>query len=493
MDYNFKFANPPQRECFYSTARNIVFSGGFNNGKTFIAIVRNLVLHAEFPNYRSLMARQTFTALNKTTMQTFFQIVPPEMILSHNEQKGHTVWKNGGITFWLHLDKADQNTLRGFEINNCTVDQAEEIEEGTFDILDSRVGRWSGVEVPQRLLNAFPEWPISRFTGRPLAPSYMLLLSNPDLPHHFIYRKAHPDSEERLSGWHWIHGQWDPQLGSSETYLKLIKEKDPEWISRYIRGEWGYSDAAIHTMHRESLLEPTPELLAKIKSKGSLHRILDHGDSAPTCCLWMAVLDGNIIFYREYYVPGRPISYHRKEITALSEGEEYSASYADPSIFKKASQKDGGFWSVAEEYQDDAINAPELYFLPADNNEFATRNRINEGLLISERNAHPVTGIRPAPGIYFVKKTPDYPNGCSHAYQQLQAQRKLLLSTVNGKNFYADDRDKNVVDHAYDCTRYGIAMHGSNRPTEKKRPPVRSFARFNQFLALQMSRGPQVG
>jgi len=470
-----------------------VFSGGFNNGKTFIACVKNLSLHSTFPNYRSLMARQTFTALKKTTMQTFFQVVPPELLLSHNEQTGTTTWKNGGITYWLHLDKADQNTLRGFEVNNCTVDQAEETEEGTFDILDSRVGRWSGVEIPQFLLESNIDWPMNKFSGRPLAPSYMLLLSNPDLPFHYIYRKGHPESEERLKDWKWIHGQWDPQLGSTETYNKLLLEKDPEWIAKYIRGEWGYSTSAIHTMPKECILEPTESLLAKIKAKGNLFRILDHGDSAPTCCLWMAILEGNLIFYREYYVPGRPISYHRRAITDLSIGEEYSASYADPSIFKKNKQKESKIWSVADEYDDDNIPGPTLFFQPADNNEFATRNRINELLIKSERNTHPITGERGAPGIYFVKKTPDYSNGVSHAYQQLQNQRKVLLGVVNGKSYYSDDRDKNQVDHAYDCVRYGVAEHGAGLPIEKPRPPVRSFARFNQFLALQQIQRPMVG
>jgi hypothetical protein len=488
MELNIKFANPGQREFVYSTARNSTFSGGFNNGKTFAECVRKLLLHSTFPNYRSLFGRQTYTALRKTTMQTFFNVVPNELIESHNEQVGATLWKNGGITFWLHLDNADENTLRGFEVNEVGVDQAEETEEKTFDILDARVGRWSGAIIPEWLLDNDPDWPVNELTGKPVAPSYHSQLCNPDLPIHYIYRKGHPDSEERDPLWHWISGEWDKKLGSEETYLKSLN-KDPEWVARYMKGEWGYSDSGIHVMPKECVINPDdyPWFIEEILKKGNLFRIMDHGDSSPTCCLWAAAYRGVHIFYREYYTPSRPISYHRQAINDLSGNEQYSDNYADPQIFKKTAQKDGGFWSVAEEYNDDDIKAPPLFWSPADNNEFATRNRINELLLKNYK--HPITG-EPGPGIYFIKKTQKYQNGCQEAHKQLQAQKKTLLDTINGKAIYTDDRDDNVVDHAYDCIRYYVAMHGTSKVVEARKPPPRSFARFNTLLALNKLRSP---
>jgi hypothetical protein len=196
----------------------------------------------------------------------------------------------------------------------------------------------------------------------------------------------------------------------------------------------------------------------------------------------VCAIDGVYIFYREYYVASKVISYHRRAIDDLSKGETYSGNYADPQIFKKTAQKQGGFWSVSDEYRDSDLASPELFWTAADNNEFATRNRINELLLPSTRFKHPVSGSRPAPGIYFVRGTDGYPEGCREAHRQLGAQRKKLLGTIDGKSIYSDDRDDSIVDHAYDCVRYFVAMHGSSPRRAEKPAPRMSFAFLNKIL-----------
>jgi hypothetical protein len=241
-----------------------------------------------------------------------------------------------------------------------------------------------------------------------------------------------------------------------------------------------------------SILEPTEELLARIKSRGNLFRSLDHGEAAPTCVLWFAALDGVYICYREYYSPGKVISYHRQAIADLSGTEEYSGNYADPQIFKKTSQKDGGFWRTYDEYITKDIDAPPLTLLAADNNEYATRNRINELLLVSSKYRHPLANLpvvlgeskyrEAAPGLYFIKESPAYPHGCKQAIIQLQAQRRKELGTIEGKTIYSDDRDPSVPDHAYDPTRYFVAMHGSQPNNSRKRPARNSFAYYNALL-----------
>lgn len=414
-------------------------------------------------------------------MQTFFKMIPSELIISHNEQEGLTQLVNGSMIWWMHLDHVDENSLRGIEPNSILIDQAEETEEKVYDVLDSRIGRWDGAIIPRELLDAFEgNWPISE-QGKYIAPSYLILLTNPDTQFHYIYRKYHPNSQERLDNHFFVECEWDSSLGSKETYEQALK-RDPEWVAKYVRGEWGLSSSQIHVVKQESYLDATPELINRIKEKGNLFRILDHGSSAPTCCLWVSALDGVYIFYREYYVPSKVISYHRRSIVDLSEGEAYSADYADPSIFKKASQKDGGFWSIADEYRTNDTDGPSLFWIAADNNEFATRNRINELLLPSERFRHPVTGTRPAPGVYFIKQSSDYPNGCRESIRQLGSQRKKLLGTIDGKSIYSDDRDDSVTDHAYDCIRYFVAMHGTSPVQARKKPGRMSFAFYQALM-----------
>ena len=477
MDFEVKFANTQQRNFYYATARNQVFSGGFNNGKSFGGCLKALTLLLTFPNYRFIIARQVRADLMKTTYQTFFKICPKEIIDRNNEQEGITIFKNGSQVYWLHLDKVEESTLRGIEPNSYLVDQAEETDERVFDVLDARLGRWDNAIVPDSLLSSQVNWPLSKM-GKPIVPSYGLLLCNPDTQYHYLYRRFHPDSLEREKNVFFTEGEWDPDLGSSETYIKAL-EKGEEWVQKYVRGKWGISDAQIHQLPSSSLLDFSEDLLVDIKRKGNLFRILDHGDASPTCCLWVAAYRGVYVFFREYYVPNQVISYHRRAIFDLSVGESYSANYADPSIFSKASQKNGGFWSVADEYLTKDIPAPSIAWIPADNNEFATRNRINELLRVVGSHVHPITG-EPGPGIYFLKKSIEYPQGCFHAINQLQAQRRKLLGYIDGKSVYCDDRE-DVVDHAYDPVRYFVAMHGRDQ-SEPSRPLKKMTFKWYQHL-----------
>lgn len=485
MELRIQFKNPEQRDFYYSTARCQCFSGGFNNGKSFAGCLKSLTLLLTYHNYRMIIARQTYTDLKRTTMETFLKLCPTELIVSHNSQDGLTVLANGSQIFWLHLDKIDESTLRGIEPNSILVDQAEEMEEKVYDVLDGRVGRWDGAIVPKDLLDFYPEWPYKN--DRPVAPSYLMLLCNPESEFHFIYRKYHNESTDRNPDYFFASGEWDRNLGSEETYDQALT-RDPEFVDKYVKGLWGSSNAAIHFIKRESLLDYSEELLTWIKEKGALTRVMDHGSSAPTACLWFASIGGVYIAYREYYVANQRISYHRKEITELSTGEDYVANYADPHIFDKASQAKGGLYSVADEYKDKDLEGPPLYWMKADNNEFSTRNRINELLAVSERYRNPITKISPAPGLYFIQSSHVYPNGCREAIRQTGAQRKKLLGTYEGKSLYDEERDESITDHSYDCVRYFCAMHSTQPRIHQKKPARNTFAFYNAILKKQLYR-----
>jgi hypothetical protein len=490
LDVTFK--NKGQRTFFYFKGRNQCFSGGFNNGKTFIACVKAIALLLTFSAYRIVIARLKYVDLKRTTMQTFFSLLPAELIESHNDQEGVTILTNGSLVYWMHLDNVQESSIRGLEPNTVIIDQAEEISEKSYDLLDSRVGRWAGAIVPQKLLDAVPNWPLNAM-GKHVVPSYHMILVNPDTQFHFVYRKYHPDSLERRENYQFVEGEWDPELGSLESYNEALLH-DSEWVDKYVRGKWGLSSAQIHYVPQKCLLGYSPKLLQTIREEGNNFRILDHGDSSPTCCLWLSAINGVYIFYREYYAPGKLISYHRKAITNLSGDEEYTCNYADPSIFHKASQKDGGMWSVADEYRTKDTDGPPLIWLPADNNEFATRNRINELLKGGPRYMHPITQEFNSPGIYFMQAdSADYPNGCRQTVVQLGSQRKKFLGTIDGKSVYTDDRDPSITDHAYDCVRYGIAMHGTMKADKPRRISKNSFAYFNQVLKKRDSHIPIPG
>jgi len=458
-----------------------------------------------FSNYRVAMCRLVYKNLRSSTMQTFFKICPQEFILTHDENFGLTVLINGSRIYWLHLDQMDEATAKGFEINALVIDQAEEVDEPIFLLMDARVGRWEKAIVPDYLLEQYPNWPMHPKWGYPLVPNYVDILDNPsDDEFHWVSRYYDDDSEERkpLRTHFSIVRQTDDDLNDAAT-IEQILTRDQSWIDKYYLGKKVISGGAVHTILKDSKINPDDleldvwnALLKLIRERASLYRVLDHGETSPTCCLWVACVNNVHIFFGEYYQPNEVISRHRQNIHDISnilcredsddDRELEFTDIADPQIFKKTSQKAGGFWTTAMEYSDEEeITAPPIHWSPGDNNELATRNRINELLRLVPKFMHPITKITPAPGIYFIKSSIRWPYGCHQALIETGRQKKLLLGEVNGKKFYSEDRDETVPDHAYDPVRYYIASHGIGKAAVDKKPPRRSFEYYNRVWKMR--------
>jgi hypothetical protein len=512
----YKFVNPVQEDYFYDTKRNQGFSGGFGNGKTMGASMKAVTLMTTFPKYRMAGTRYTGKDLTTSTMSTFFKACPPEYYSEayggrRADREGYLRLTNGSEMFWLHLDDQSAESLRGLEVNSRLGDQDEEIAESVYLIMDVRIERWDQAEIPPHL-NA-EKFPANPFTGRPMPPCYNMSLVNPETFAHWWYKRYHPDSLESYlhkdtHSYH--HASIHDNPAVSETLKAAMRSRDKKWVDRFYWGLWGASGGSIHYVDKSSILEVVedPEvrgkltascgiteaefrkLLEVIQRDGIKYRVMDHGDAAPTVCLWFAYLSpsclnrnygiiskGIHVCYREYYTPGRLISYHREAIAALSGDEKYHANYADPAIFKKNQQKHGGRWTTADEYLDSRLKAPPIIWSPADNNEIATRNAVGELLLIDPTVIHPITGSGGS-AIYFLKRDPKFnPNGCSNVIVQTQSARYKKIGSINGEDIYSDERNDNDEDHAYDPLRYYAIMPKlSALPEKPMEKPQFSFA-----------------
>ena len=533
MNVDLKFENAEQETFYWKRTRNNEFDGAFANGKTYVGCMRAFTHLMTFSCYAMSICRQEYKRLRQTTMKTFFKICPDNLIYKHDEQQGLTVFINKSFAYWMHLDDYDEQDLRGLEVNSALIDQAEETKEKIYSTLDLRIGRWDQAKVPQWLLrsqlsgadfelsnkierdtptklddfiNQKTLWPRHPKRGFFLVPNYMDVLCNiaDEDELHWTYRFYNPESPELKPDHSYVHREMDQNMNDPRSYQQAML-RDQEYIDKYILGKRGKSKATIHTLDKLSIINPEDykeeefkKLIKLIQERGALYRILDHGETGVTCCLWGAALNNIHIFYREYYVANTLISANRQNIWDLSihhrssDGtpvyEEYQSDYADPDIFKQHQQKisgvKSGFWTVANEYSDtDTITAMPIFWAPADNNEHATRNRINELLVLNPKYTHPITKVTPAPGIYFIKSHPTlYPYGCQEAQLQLKAQRKVLLGSDNGKNLYSIERDEAIVDHAYDCIRYYVAMHNTEKTQERRKMSKNSFAYYNALL-----------
>ena len=486
----------------------LCLSGGFGAAKTYPSSLKALYISDRFPRNRGVICRKVSKELERTTQATFFKICPPQAYdpkfggRRADSENYLRLARNESEILWLHLDDPDiAGVIRGLEINWFFIDQAEETSEEIYDMLSARLGRWDKCFVPDHVLleetggatleEALDLWPWKNDAGRPLPPTYAMIAVNPDVETHWIYKRFHPDSPDHQKTYK-KRGYRMIQMSSLENrYLPdqnvdEMLSKDPSFIRRFVHGEWGIPEGQIHTIHEASIIPGSNELVEFLKKTCTLHRFLDHGDSAPTCCLWAAIdQSGNMFFYREYYMPDKLVSYHRREIAALSGDEKYRLQQGDPSIFYKTQQKYGGKWSTSDEYSD-RQNLPRetaIDWMPADNDELGTRNRINEMLRYDPNRINPITGERGSPSIFFLQRNERFPNGCQHSILQTRTQRRVRIGTEDGKPLFGDERDDAIVDHAYDCVRYSVASRAPKATEKTKDYPPGSFGQISRELS----------
>jgi len=468
-----EFASPEQERFVLAGPHPTLLVGGYGSAKTFGGCLKLHRLVEKYPESRWAVIRRSTTQLKKTTMVTFDAMTPDWAIETRNDNEGTRKFINGSMVYFLHLDKPDSmGVLQGLEINGAFVDQAEEISEKAWDVIDARVGRWTNC----------PKIP----------PRYLFATANPSDELHWLYERFADESPARKR---WEEQGYECIVADSRTNkflpkanLDALLSKDEEFVRRFVKGEWGNPEGRIFDVAPESYLEPTDELLSKITNTMHLHRSLDHGDSAPTACLWEATDgDGNIFVYREYYVPGKLISDHRQAISTLSGDEQYRSQLADPSIFHKTAQKYGGKWSIADEYSDTSVlsHHTALYWGPADNAEMPSRSRLKEYLRVDPSHTHPVTRELGSPRLFFLRKTSAYPNGCERAMLELRSQKRIKVEEAGGRDVYSDERDDSVPDHAYDALKYFVV---SRPPVTRDAPDNRSNLLTWQGYANHMKR-----
>lgn len=485
----FEWASEHQQRAVEAAPGSpLLLIGGFNSGKTSAAILHMLALCDNFPGYKVAVLRKTFKDLSMTTRPSFDQWIDQRRIKAPSSATQVTL-DNGSSFIFHHLDAPNSATvLRGLEINAAILDQAEQMQERTFNILLGRLGRWKGARVPKWVINSYDgDWPWKNKAGQPVPPISCVLTANPteegDPELHWLWQRFSTESRawrERWArqGYRQIVMPTTENKFAGEQNVEMLLQQDEDYVRRYVKGEWVRSKGHIFRLNDESILDYSPDLVSHIENSMILGRVLDHGDSAPTCCLFYGVdQEHNVFFWQEYYQPGITddgkeynVSDHRRSITALSRPNGTALTFriniADSSIFDKT-RNISGFtrrqqrWSVADEYTDRKIIQEDtsLRWTPADKNEALSRQRLSQYLRLDPNHKHPITGERGAPHIYFIAKNEEHPHGIEHAIREIRNARRRQVGESDGRPIYDDERDPTIPDHALDCVRYVVNSH----------------------------------
>lgn len=412
---------PKQIEFITSTAKFSCFAGAFGSGKSYAGCLRGLLL-SQYPGNRGLIGRNTYVELRQTTRASFFELCPPEY---YDEARGGQ-WKpsenllkltNGSEILFMHLDTISEKELLSLNIGWFFIDQAEEISERVFQVLQSRL-RLTTVPNTYGFLACNPEpgsWLYHKFR-KPVEDG------NPD-PNYFLIDSSSYDN---------------PYL--PDDYIETLKESYNETLfDKYVMGSWDAVEGKIYSdFSRDmNIVKPftTPKTWEYILA-------VDHGMVNPTAALLATIdYDGNVFIIDEYYSPGI-VSDHAKAIYEMTGDHEISFWLIDPSTQAKTREKDGMPWSILEEYEDRG-----LYFTPANNELLGGINRVSEFLRPDEKRIHPIKHTKPAPRLYVFQN-------CVNLIAEFPGYQWKKLRGFMNRNVREQPVDYN--DHALDALRYII-------------------------------------
>lgn len=261
-----------------------------------------------------------------------------------------------------------------------------------------------------------------------------------------------------------LHYTADPDKATKEWFQRTRKGySEAAWRKEYeidfevLSGTLVYPeyDPFVHLIPKDRIN------FDKLNTEGGRFRVLDHGQTNPTACLWVWVdREDNWIVYREYYVAGQTVPFHSKNIRLASGSESYNDNIADPSIFYKTQQDaQGNMFSIAKRYEEFGIS------FSSGNNDFKSGSDvIRERLKISDARINPFTGEKGAPGIYFVREECKWTDW---EIRKWRYQEFTSLKVAIDKNPKESPVDKD--NHIMDCLTYFANARKDNlEPDEAK-------------------------
>jgi PBSX family phage terminase large subunit len=444
---------PKQTEFVTNTAKFSCFSGGYGNGKTFAGCMRALTL-SQYPKNYGLIGRLNYPELRDTTRRSFFELCPPE----YYEPENGGEWRvsenklkliNGSEIIFRHLDTTSEKELLSLNLGWFFIDQAEEISESVFMVLQSRLR-----------LNHVPN-------------RYGFLACNPEPGNWIYHRFKKPKDEGTLTKEYSMveAATWENQENLPADYIQTLRDSYPEAMQkRYIDGEWEVFEGQIYSEFVRNIHAIKPFEIPK-----GWERLIaiDHGMVNPTAALWGAIdFDGNIFIYDEYYQPG-VVSQHAKFILEKTgEDLEHIAFWLiDPSTRARTREKDGMPWSVLEEYEDHGI-----YATPANNELLGGINRVREFLRVDPNRKHPVTSTNGSPKLFIF-------SNCVNLISEFPQYQWKKLRSATPRN--APERPRDFNDHALDALRYMIM---SRFPA-----PVKKATGYELVLPEQRRKANEMG
>lgn len=142
---------PKQKVFHESTALFTGYVGGLGSGKTLAGAMKLIKYMLEYPGSEVMVVAPNFPTMRKSTMRTFFQKLPTELIQNYNKSNHELELLNESTAYFASADKPD--SLRGPNLSAWWYDEASSGTHYSFELLIGRLR----VGKPQAIITGTPK------------------------------------------------------------------------------------------------------------------------------------------------------------------------------------------------------------------------------------------------------------------------------------------------------------------------------------------------
>lgn len=323
----------------------------------------------------------------------------------------------GAVISLRNLDEAEK--YKSAEFGFIAVDELTEHPVETFDILRGSL-RWPGLEKPVFVAGTNPDG-----------------IGNEWCFNYFIDKKYPKELEDEADQFVFIQSLPTDNPHLPASYWKMLKTLPDDLRKAWLEGDWKvFKGRAFKEFNRKAHVLPQQEIPAHWTRLIGI----DWGYRAPFCALFAArdPDTGRVIIYKELYQSELTDRQQARKILDMSDDLELEAlRYADPSMWKKATQEN--VTSTAQIYAEQGC-----YIRPGENDRIGGKRKVDRMLA----------------------NLPDGKPGLQITENVRALTRQLELLVYDPHN--TEDVNTRMEDHAYDALRYLLTAAREYQPNKEK-------------------------
>jgi len=312
---------PWQIEPWRDKSLVMLLTGSAGGGKSRVAAEKVHAYLKKYPKATGLALRKTRESMTSGTVLFFERrIIGPDPQVRHIQSKHRFEYANGSILSYGGMaDEKQREQIRSIG------------QDGSVDIA------W--LEEANKFVEDDYNELLTRLRGRAAPWRQLILSTNPDSPHHWIYKRLLVGGEAKT----YTSRAKDNPYNSGE-YLQTLDKLTGVLRDRLRDGMWVQAEGVVYADYDEDV-----HLIDRfeIPRSWARYRSIDFGYENPFVCQWWAVDEDKRLYrYREIYRTHRIVAEHAQEINRLSQDEQITATVADHDAEDRATLTKAGILTL---------------------------------------------------------------------------------------------------------------------------------------------------